>query len=75
MRATGTAAGLAVGRGGGVISSFLGAAAITAAGAAGYLSLLGASMAAAAIALLVVRKHIPPVAKGAEPRAAAVGAH
>jgi len=39
------------------------------------LSLLGASMAAAAIALLVVRKHIPPVAKGAEPRAAAVGAH
>ena len=75
VRATGTAAGLAVGRGGGVISSFLGAAVITAAGAAGYLSLLGASMAAAAIALLVVRKHIPPVAKGAEPRPAAVGAH
>jgi len=75
VRATGTAAGLAVGRGGGVVSSFVGAVVITAAGAAGYLSMLGASMAAAAIALLVVRKHIPPVVKGAAPRAAAVASH
>jgi len=37
--------------------------------------MLGASMAAAAIALLVVRKHIPPVVKGAAPRAAAVASH
>ena len=75
VRATGTAAGLAVGRGGGVVSSFVGAVVITAAGAAGYLGLLGASMAAAAIALLVVRKHIPPVVKGTAPRAAAVASH
>ena len=75
VRATGTAAGLAVGRGGGVVSSFVGAVVITAAGAAGYLSMLGASMAAAAIALLVVRKHIPPMFKGAAPRAAAVASH
>ena len=38
VRATGTAAGLAVGRGGGIVSSFVGALVITAGGAVGYLS-------------------------------------
>ncbi len=75
VRVTGTAAGLAVGRGGGVVSSFAGAIVITAGGAVGYLSLLGASMLAAAIALLVVHKHIPSVARGTPTHPTALASH
>ncbi|MDR8402161.1 MFS transporter [Paraburkholderia sp. USG1] len=59
VRATGTSAALAVGRGGGVLSSFIGAAVIGTGGTSGFLCLLGGGMAAAGIALLFVRRHIP----------------
>ena len=65
IRATGTATALAFGRGGGVLSAFIGAAVITQGGPSGYLGLLGGSMAAAGLALLAVRRHIPRVAYGA----------
>ncbi len=64
VRATGTATALAVGRAGGVLSSFIGAAVITAGGASGYLALLGLGMAGAALALLLVRRHIPRLTAG-----------
>lgn len=61
VRATGTAMALAVGRGGGILSAFIGAAVITAAGATGFLTLLAIGMFGAAAAMLVVKRHIPPV--------------
>ncbi|TGD94788.1 MFS transporter [Methylobacterium nonmethylotrophicum] len=70
VRATGTAAALAFGRLGAILSAFAGAAIITAGGAAGYLVMLGLAMAGVAVALAVVGRHIP-----AAPRASdAVGA-
>ena len=75
VRATGTATALAVGRGGGILSSFIGAAVITAGGAKGYLLLLAAGMLGAAIALVIVRRHIPPVSRRALGEAAPVGGH
>lgn len=74
VRATGTATALAVGRGGGIVSAFIGAAVITAGGARGYLMLLASGMIAAAFALLIVRRHIPPVSQRAG-GAAALAAH
>lgn len=58
IRATGTAAGLAFGRLGAILSSFAGAAIITSNGASGYLSLLGYAMVAALVALALVQRHI-----------------
>ena len=58
IRATGTAAGLAFGRLGAILSSFAGAAIITSNGAQGYLSLLGYAMLAALVALFLVKHHI-----------------
>lgn len=58
IRATGTAAGLAFGRLGAILSSFAGAAIITSNGATGYLSLLGFAMLAALVALALVKHHI-----------------
>ena len=75
VRATGTATALAVGRIGGIVSSFIGAAVITAGGARGYLTLLAAGMIGAAFALLIVRRHIPPVSQRAFGEAAPVGGH
>ena len=63
VRATGTATALAVGRLGGIVSSFVGAAVITQGGAGGYLTLLAVTMVAAALAVLVVRRHIPSLAQ------------
>ncbi|MCP3705847.1 MFS transporter [Paraburkholderia sp. CNPSo 3274] len=59
VRATGTASALAFGRGGAILSAFAGAVVITAGGAAGYLTMLGAAMALVLIALAVVGRHIP----------------
>ena len=59
MRATGTAAVLGFGRLGAILSAFVGAIVITAGGGAGYFGLLGASLAAAAVMLLFLRRHIP----------------
>ncbi len=59
MRATGTAAGLAFGRLGAILSAFAGAAIITAGGASAYLSMLGLAMVGVLVALMIVRDHIP----------------
>jgi AAHS family 4-hydroxybenzoate transporter-like MFS transporter len=59
VRATGTASANSFGRLGAILSSFAGAAVITARGASGYLLMLGAAMVAVAVALAVVRRHIP----------------
>ncbi|WP_370682001.1 MFS transporter [Comamonas sp. GB3 AK4-5] len=59
VRARGTACGLVFGRLGAILSAFAGAAVITAYGAAGYLNLLGIAMLLAAVALLLVKHHIP----------------
>jgi MFS transporter, AAHS family, 4-hydroxybenzoate transporter len=59
VRATGTASALAFGRLGAILSAFAGALVITAAGAAGYLLMLGSAMAIVLIALAMVRRHIP----------------
>jgi MFS transporter, AAHS family, 4-hydroxybenzoate transporter len=62
VRATGTATALGFGRLGAILSSFAGAAVITAGGASGYLTMLGLAMLGALAALMVVRRHIPPLA-------------
>lgn len=59
MRATGTATALSLGRFGAILSSFAGAAVITAGGAGAYLSMLGAAMLFVLFALMAVRRHIP----------------
>ncbi|MEJ8849971.1 MFS transporter [Variovorax rhizosphaerae] len=63
IRATGTAGGLSFGRLGAILSAFAGAMVITAGGAAGYLTLLGSSMLLVTVALLVVKRHIPKLAR------------
>lgn len=63
VRATGTATALAVGRGGGIVSAFVGAAAITHGGSRGFLILLATTMIAAALAVLLVKRHIPSLAR------------
>ena len=63
VRATGTATALAVGRGGGILSAFIGAAVITSGGASGFLGLLAATMLGAALAVFAVRRHIPSLAR------------
>lgn len=59
VRATGTASALAFGRFGAILSSFAGAAVITAGGASAYLTMLGLSMVFVLVALMVVKRHIP----------------
>ncbi|MBS0512482.1 MAG: MFS transporter [Proteobacteria bacterium] len=59
VRATGTASALSFGRLGAILSSFAGAAVITAGGASAYLSLLGFAMVFALVALAIVKRHIP----------------
>lgn len=61
VRATGTASALAFGRLGAILSSFAGAAVITAGGAHAYLNLLGSAMIVTLVAMLALRRHIPPV--------------
>jgi AAHS family 4-hydroxybenzoate transporter-like MFS transporter len=61
VRATGTAAALAVGRLGAILGVFAGAAVITAAGASGYLTMLGLAMVGVSVALAVIKRHIPPL--------------
>ena len=65
VRATGTAASLALGRTGSILSAFAGAAVISAAGASAYFAMLGTAMLGVLVALLLVRNHIPPVARRA----------
>jgi len=60
IRTTGTASAMAFGRVGAFVSSFAGAAMITAGGAPTYLNLLGGSMIVTVISLALVRGHISP---------------
>jgi AAHS family 4-hydroxybenzoate transporter-like MFS transporter len=63
VRATGTAAALAFGRFGAILSAFAGAAVITSGGSSAYLMMLGGAMILVFVALAAVRRHIPPLAK------------
>ncbi len=60
IRSTGAASAMAFGRTGAFVSSFAGAAMITAGGAAAYLNLLGGSMIVVVLALAMVRGHVGP---------------
>lgn len=60
IRTTGTASAMAFGRVGAFVSSFAGAAMITAGGASTYLNLLGGSMIVTVVSLALVRGHISP---------------
>ena len=57
IRVTGTAMALSIGRTGAILSSFVGAAMITAGGSVAYLNLLGGSMIVTVFALALVRNH------------------
>jgi MFS transporter, AAHS family, 4-hydroxybenzoate transporter len=59
IRATGVGTAVAVGRGGGVVSSYVGAWAIEAGGSAAFFGAIGAAMFAAFCALAAVKKHVP----------------
>ncbi len=59
IRATGTASALAFGRLGAILSAFVGAAVISAAGAGSYLTVLGSAMLGAGLLLLLLSNHIP----------------
>lgn len=63
IRTTGAASAMAFGRMGAFVSSFAGAAMITAGGASSYLNLLGGSMVVTVLGLAMVRGHIDPRAK------------
>jgi len=63
VRATGTASALAFGRLGAILSSFAGAAIITAGGGSAYLTMLGTAMALAFVGLMLVKRHIPGAAR------------
>ncbi len=75
VRATGTASALAFGRLGAILSSFAGAAVITAGGAHAYLTLLGSAMVVTLVAMLIMRRHIPRVGSVAMAPSAAVASH
>lgn len=72
VRATGTAATLAIGRLGAILSAFAGATVITAGGATGYFGMLGGAMVCVLVALWMVRRQILPIRRG--PKAQPVAA-
>ena len=61
VRATGTAATLAIGRLGAILSAFAGAAVITAGGASTYFTMLGVAMIVVLVCLWSVKQQIRPV--------------
>jgi AAHS family 4-hydroxybenzoate transporter-like MFS transporter len=69
VRATGTAAAMAFGRLGAILSAYAGAAIITAGGAEAYFGMLGIAMTGVLIALMVVRNHIPALGRVSAARA------
>lgn len=66
IRATGTAAALAFGRLGAILSAFVGAAVISAAGPGSFLTVLGSSMLGVAVLLTLLRDHIPVAERGSQ---------
>lgn len=73
IRATGTATALAFGRLGAVLSAFVGAAVISAAGPDSYLDVLAFAMLGAALCLLLLRHHVPAAGRFALPVAGIPG--
>ncbi|MBN3809949.1 MFS transporter [Paraburkholderia sp. Ac-20347] len=71
VRATGTASALAFGRLGAILSSFAGAAVITAGGGSAFFIMLGLAMSCAFVALMAVGRHSPKVAANTAVRATA----
>lgn len=63
VRATGTAATLAIGRLGAILSAFAGAAVIASGGAFSYFAMLGGATVCVLIALWTVKRQIPPFRK------------
>jgi AAHS family 4-hydroxybenzoate transporter-like MFS transporter len=59
IRATGVGTAVAVGRGGGVVSSYVGAWALEAGGSAAFFGTIGASMFVTFCSLAAVKKHVP----------------
>lgn len=64
IRTTGSASAMAFGRMGAFLSSFAGAAMITAGGASAYLNLLGSSMVVTVLGIAMIRGHIGPKRQG-----------
>jgi len=60
VRATGVGTAVAVGRSGGVLSTFAGAWALEARGSAAFFGLMAASMTLVFVCLSLVRRHVPP---------------
>ena len=63
VRARGTAATLAIGRLGAILSAFAGAVMITAGGATTYFTMLGVAMVCVLVGLWMITHQIPPVRK------------
>ncbi len=59
IRATGVGTAVAVGRAGGVVSSYVGAWALEAGGSAAFFSTIGGAMFVAFCSLAAVKKHVP----------------
>ena len=59
IRATGVGAALGIGRIGAVLSTFLGAAALSAGGGSGYFALIAVAMAVTLVALAILTRHLP----------------
>lgn len=59
IRATGVGAALGIGRLGAVLSTFLGAAALSNGGGSGYFALIAGAMAITLVALAILSRHIP----------------
>jgi AAHS family 4-hydroxybenzoate transporter-like MFS transporter len=59
IRATGVGTAVAVGRGGGVVSSYVGAWAIEAGGSAAFFGAIGGAMLLTFCSLAAVKKHVP----------------
>jgi AAHS family 4-hydroxybenzoate transporter-like MFS transporter len=59
IRATGLGAALGIGRIGAVLSTFLGAAALSSGGGSGYFALIATAMTVTLVALAILSRHIP----------------
>ena len=63
VRATGVGAAGAVGRGGGIVSTYAGAWALERGGSSAFFALVAAAMLASLISLALIRRHIPGVSR------------
>jgi MFS transporter, AAHS family, 4-hydroxybenzoate transporter len=69
VRATGVGTAVAIGRGGGVLSTFAGAWALEIGGSTAFFGLMAASMAGVLLCLSIVTRHVPaPTSRPLSPR-------